>query len=213
MNQQSHAAGDMVERQENARTPSTEIRQQIDNTPSAGSQANRGIVDNFVDRSATQIGTCRAHTYPARAEDTLTALLVAHAGELRKYLSQRNLRKLCYVVSVENLMKEVWIAAYKSRWSFRFAGPGEFSHWLTAIAQRRLIDHVRTAAALRGVDHAALRAGRDSDKSHSDLFNRLVDPGDTPSRVLSRREAADAVRATVAGLRDGYRRVIVLRYC
>ena len=142
-------------------------------------------------------------------EDTPTALLVVHAGELRKYLSQRNLRKLCYVVSVEDLMQEVWIAVYKSRWNFRFAGPGEFSRWLKPIAQRRLIDHARTTAALRGVDHAALRAGRDSDKSHSDLFDRLVDPGDTPCKrekflFVARGKCSRTVSFPLWGPRDSH---------
>jgi RNA polymerase sigma factor (sigma-70 family) len=144
---------------------------------------------------------------------TLHEALVSRIDELRRYVGRKIPRRLRHAISVDDVLQEVWIAAYRTVGSFRPEGPNAVDRWLTTIASSKLIDALKYARRLkRG---GRWRWVRDADArltSLSDLFTRLQSPQKTPSRDVHRIETAQLVMLTLARLNDARRVVILMHY-
>ena len=146
-------------------------------------------------------------------EDQLLQILNARAPRLRRYLAKKTPTELQHVVSAEDVLQEVWIAAFRGLPGFRLEGKDAVDRWLTCIAQRVMINAVKAAVRVkRGGRHKFVRQDPDRASSLADLFAHVASPGRTPSSEAAVTEAVDAVQVALATLPPARRRAIWMRY-
>lgn len=146
-------------------------------------------------------------------ESALEDMLVEHAAALRDYVDRRIPARLRAIISADDVIQEVWIGAFRNRMLFTPAGPDAFDRWLRSIANRRIVDAMRTATrAKRGGTEAPVHAGQHRRTSVNDLFEAVRSPQRTPSRDCASREATRALEAALAQLTGDRREAIRLYY-
>ena len=146
-------------------------------------------------------------------EQELQLCLLARAATLRSYVAAKIPRSLSTLLTVDDVLQETWVAAFRHIRSFVPNGPGSMDRWLTMIANRKLIDGLRRAQTWnrQGTRLPVVRAPEQT----ASMFSRLAlvaAPLRTPSGEVSMREAADAVQIALGGLREDQRSVIRMRY-
>ena len=118
-------------------------------------------------------------------------------------------------MSTSDLVQETMLAAHRDFDQFRGGSEGELLAWLRQVLTRCLSHAVEknVLAKKRDVRREVPieRIARQLDHSVSKMNVALADRGDTPSRIVSRRESADALWRQLERLKPSYRDVIVLR--
>jgi RNA polymerase sigma-70 factor, ECF subfamily len=131
-------------------------------------------------------------------------------------LFERNRRRLSVLIhyklgidkrrpeNVEEVLQEVFFAAFQDLSKFEYRSPGSFFRWLARIA-----DHVITDGARF---HNRQKRRAEMLRLRSDSYPQGVDPADTktPSRVLAQQAALDELLAKLNALPEQYREVILL---
>ncbi len=146
-------------------------------------------------------------------EEQLLRILKARSPRLRHYLAMKTPAELQHLISAEDVLQEVWIAAFRTLSGFRREGKDAVDRWLTAIAQTKMIDAIKTAGrAKRGGRHRVLHQDPDRASSLADLFARVASPCQTPSSEAATAEAVDAVQIALASLPLARRRAIWMRF-
>lgn len=144
---------------------------------------------------------------------TLHRELLPRISQLRGYVHRKIPRRLQATVSADDVLQEVWVAAYRTVSTFTPDGPNAIERWLTTIANSKVADAVRTARRLkRGGDRRHIGDGQQRVSSFTDLFARVQSPQKTPSSELGATERAHAVSIALNCLRGDRRRVIYMRY-
>jgi RNA polymerase sigma-70 factor (ECF subfamily) len=145
-------------------------------------------------------------------EDALQRLIVEYNEPLRatvaKGIDPATRRRL----DPDDVLQEVYVAAFKSIQACGFDTPAHFYKWLEAIAANELKNRQR---ALRTQKRDVAREAHGSylaTSSYPDLVGRLAGSGSTPSRRVARGEATAAVLSSLARLSDDQRDVIRLRF-
>jgi RNA polymerase sigma-70 factor (ECF subfamily) len=134
--------------------------------------------------------------------------LLARAESLRGYIATKIPPPLAGSLSAEDVLQETFVAAFRSVHSFVPTGPEALDRWLITIANRKLIDALKTAQRVkRGGQGEELHERPKHTSSLAGLLARL-----TPSREFSVREAADAVHRALRGLGDDRRQAIRMRF-
>lgn len=138
-------------------------------------------------------------------------MLIERADRLRRHLASKIYPDPQGVISVEDVLQDVWLGAFRGIGAFRDRGPRAFDRWLFVIANRQLVDALRYA---RYRKRTAGRGGglRRNRTSYVDLVARIVSPGKTPSREAASDEAADAAHIALCRLPDDRRRAIQMHY-
>ncbi len=143
---------------------------------------------------------------------TLHAALLPRIRELRHYVERNIPRRFRRTISADDVLQEVWVAAYRALADFRPEGPNAVERWLTTIASRKLIDALRAARCLK-------RAGGDRERgpdarltSCSHLFDHLCSPERTPSRTIQATEAGHTVLILLNMLNEPRRQAVKLHY-
>ena len=143
----------------------------------------------------------------------LEELLLAGADRLRRHVAGKIQSDLRQVISPEDVLQEVWIAAFRGMGSFRADRPDAFDRWMTLLVGRKLIDACRAARALkRGGGHRVVRVNPDRATSLEALFQRAVVPCRTPSREVAAAEARDAVQIALGALPENRRRALWMHH-
>ena len=143
----------------------------------------------------------------------LEELLLAGADRLRRHVAGKIPSDLRQVISPEDVLQEVWIAAFRGMGSFRADRPDAFDRWMTLLVGRKLIDACRAARALRrGGNHRVMRVNPDRATSLEGLFRRAVPTCRTPSREVAAAEAIHAVQMGLATLPENRRRAIRMHH-
>ena len=143
----------------------------------------------------------------------LQAKLEERAGRLHKYISSKIPAGVRRVIAPEDILQEVWLAAFKGIAGFTADGPDAFDRWLVVIAHRELGDAIRNARRLRrGGGHQTLANAQRCTSSYIDLFARATADQRTPSSEDAAREAAHAVQIALCSLPDDYQNAVRLRY-
>ncbi len=139
-------------------------------------------------------------------------ILLDHAGRLNRFIDSRIPVKLGQLITPEDVLQEVWTAAFRGKSSFTPDGPDSLARWLTRIAERKLLDAIRHARALKRYGRYA-QAERTQDRSASflTLFARVAAPNQrTPSSEDAAKEAARAVQIALCSLPDDYRCAVTM---
>ena len=108
----------------------------------------------------------------------------------------------------EDLSQEAFIRAFNAIGSYKTSY--KFSNWILKIANNHTIDHLRKrkldTVSIDGSPHA-----RTADEiSQSQVVIASTD--ETPAEYVENRELGNQIETAIAGLREEYRTVIVLRH-
>jgi len=139
----------------------------------------------------------------------MDSLLVASFDPLRSAIAQHmsdTLRKA--QLEPEDVIQEVYAAAWTSLPTTQFDGFEAFLGWLRQIAENKLIDmHRAIVADKRDVRRQAPAWGVKSG-ADVDLLDQVTSPMSTPSRGAARSEALAVLMVRMQQLPEDYRRVI-----
>jgi len=137
------------------------------------------------------------------ADDAVVERVLAGDLEAFAVLMRRHNRRVFRAVrgivkddaEAEDVAQEAWIGAYRALASFE--GRAAFSTWLTRIAIRRALSHVRRGRPTRSLDDLDHLAPEDD--------------GPGPEWDAHRREMARVLEAAIDSLPPSYRVVVMLR--
>jgi RNA polymerase sigma-70 factor (ECF subfamily) len=144
----------------------------------------------------------------------LQELLFLHFTQLQHQISPKLPGALRHVLSVEDVLQETFLQAYRDIEQFDVASGVSFLSWLRAIADHRLADTVKGLNRQKrgGGRRRAVPAVGPRSSSIADLLETLPDTACTPSRLAAHREAATAVQVAIGALPDGQREAVRLRF-
>ncbi len=140
-------------------------------------------------------------------------LLMLHDLRLRRRIGGRIGTDLQGVLSAEDVLQDAYAEAYRHIGGLELRGPRAFYNWLAATADRKLADAAKALRAKKRPPRQRAR-GIATDRSSSFLgLVRLIDRHTrTPSKVLARREAVQAVQVALASLPEPCRRAVWMRH-
>jgi RNA polymerase sigma-70 factor (ECF subfamily) len=142
----------------------------------------------------------------------LAKLLARCHPQLRTWATARIAPDLKAKIDPDDVLQEVYIDVARQIDRFEDRGPGSFIAWARAILSQRLID-ARRAAQCQARDigrEVSIKLG-DADSCGSLLDQVYADSG-TPSRIIRRQEALQALLASLPNLSESHRQVIKLRF-
>jgi len=143
----------------------------------------------------------------------LHLVLLPRVGQLRRYVQRQIPNRLRALLSADDILQEVWIAAYRTVESFTPDGPDALDRWLTTIAKSKVVDAIRAARRRkRGGDRRQIRNVARRLTSFTELFARIRSPQKTPSSEYSTIEIEHAVSISLNRLREDRRRAVHMRY-
>jgi RNA polymerase sigma factor (sigma-70 family) len=143
----------------------------------------------------------------------LHAALIARIPRLRSRLARLLPKRLRSVVSADDVLQEVWIAADRNFPDFQEDGERAFDRWLDTIVRTKLVDAIRHARAQkrigdpRYVPHSQTRLN-----PAASLLDRLRPAPRTPSRELHLAEMRHVLAIVVNRLGVARRTAILLHY-
>ncbi|MFH1111334.1 MAG: RNA polymerase sigma factor [Planctomycetota bacterium] len=142
-------------------------------------------------------------------ELALSALLAESRSRLLRLVSCRIPAVLKPSIEADDIVQQAHVEIFRRIKSFRNQNVESFDRWTSTILLRQLLNALRELRALkRGGGQVRLGGDRRLEDSSIALWNTLVGPGKTPSRVAARREAALAVHSALDGLPAHYRKAI-----
>jgi RNA polymerase sigma-70 factor (ECF subfamily) len=147
------------------------------------------------------------------SRETLHEELLPRVAWLRRYVHAKIPTRLSATVSADDILQEVWMAAYRTVSTFTPDGPNAVERWLVTIAKSKVVDAIRTARQLkRGGDRRQLRNAQRRLTSFSELFARIQSPQKTPSGEFGAIEVGHAVSIALNLLGEDRRQAIQLHY-
>lgn len=148
----------------------------------------------------------------ALTRETLHTVLVPRTNSLREQLDRRIPPSLRGMLAVDDILQEVWIAAYRGVGSFRPHGPDAIDRWLNTIAHSRLVDAVRRARRTkRGGDARYTRAAA-AWSTFTEVLARVPGAERTPSRDAQQTETAHAMLIALEQLDARQRQAVELYF-
>jgi RNA polymerase sigma-70 factor, ECF subfamily len=147
------------------------------------------------------------------SRETLHHVLVPRIHKLRRYVEKSIPSRFSPTLSADDILQEVWIAAYRTLESFEPRGPDAVDRWLARIADSKITDALRAARRIkRGGDLQRIRNVSARLTSFCDLFSRLASPQKTPSSEVRADEAAHLVQIALNQLTKAGQTAIELRF-
>lgn len=151
----------------------------------------------------------------ARCGDSiaLAKLLAAYHPVLRARAEARMDPAVRARTGPEDVLQEVYTQVFRHMGRFEDRGTESFLGWINTILDRKLIDARRAAHRnVRNVDREVPRLGPPEAQSYWNLLDHAYADTRTPSRVVRRQEAMNAVVASLSSLPDAHRQVLQLRF-
>lgn len=143
----------------------------------------------------------------------LQRLLLDREAHLRQVVAKRLGVDLQATLSVDDVLQEIWISAFKQIARFHPDGRDAFDRWLMSLAMRTVINMAKAARRLkRGGGRRPLPGDGSPRSGYLTLFNQVVGDHPTPSREVAAHETADAIRVVLTQLPKDRQRVIEMRY-
>jgi RNA polymerase sigma-70 factor, ECF subfamily len=106
-----------------------------------------------------------------------------------------------------DLTQEIFVKVYRSIKGFQ--GKSKFSTWLFMLAVNTCRSGLRKLNRISDIE--AGRLDQEIQTDEGSIRREPVDPGDSPVRILERKDLAQMVKDVIAELDDDFRAVIVLR--
>jgi len=146
-------------------------------------------------------------------ESELQIRLMERADGLHAYVERRVPPRLRRVITPEDVLQEVWVAAFRTVSAFKAESPDAVDRWLATIVRSKLISAVRRARCLRrDVAREVGPMALDHSGSYLALFSQLTAAGRTPSSEVAARDAVQAVQIALSALPADYQQAITLRH-
>ncbi len=142
----------------------------------------------------------------------LDALLATHVNSLRTYLERRIPATLRSVLSADDVLQEVWLAACGALHTFEPRGAESLMRWLQTLAHAKLVDAARRARRLKRRGDPRYMRGPPARRSFADALARVPAADHTPSREVHLRETTSRILAALHELPPRQRRAIELRF-
>ena len=144
----------------------------------------------------------------------LGQLLLTYYDRLSWRLGCKMPASLRSIVQVEDILQQAFADAVRDIAKFEPRGEGAFYAWLGTIADHRLQDTIKKhSRKKRGGDMQRVqRLAGETSSAALELVDLLTADVSSPSRIVARREASQALAIAMAELPDDYRQVIQLRY-
>jgi RNA polymerase sigma-70 factor (ECF subfamily) len=144
----------------------------------------------------------------------LGRLLLPCYEAVATHIARRLPQALQGVVEVDDLVQQTFVAAIRKISKYQQRPDASLLSWLKKIAENQVRDTSDATQRLKraGQRRRHVRPVVESGSSVMDLVDLLSDHGDTPSRSMSRDDAARAVRVGVATLAEEQQRAICLHY-
>jgi RNA polymerase sigma factor (sigma-70 family) len=144
---------------------------------------------------------------------SLHTFLIPRIGLVRGYVDRHIPPSLRSTLTADDILQEVWVAAYRTAGGFRPDGQDALSRWLLTIAHSKLVDAVRHARRLkRGGDRRYVRESQSPFTSFSGLFAQVKAAQQTPSKDAHRVETAHVVLMALRRLNVRQRRAVELQF-
>jgi RNA polymerase sigma factor (sigma-70 family) len=145
------------------------------------------------------------------SEDTLSALLKESAPQLRNYVEARFPVRLGAFASVDDIIQDVWIAAFRARPHLQLKGQDALKRWLTTLARRKLMNKITEFRRLKRGGAAILRQ-HFRESAALDILTMVASTNRTPSSEAAVSESAKVIRVALANLPEDQRQAIHLRF-
>ena len=141
-------------------------------------------------------------------------LLMLHHRQLITTIEKRVPADLRGVLSADDVCQEAYVSVFRQITSFQPHDEHAFERWLRTIADRKLVDLIRTQRAAKrgGGQRVDARYARNDTSSMIELLDILAVHERTPSRSAAHRELVRIVQDALDGLKEDYREVLRLRY-
>jgi len=147
------------------------------------------------------------------SEAQLQAFLESRASELHAWLERRISPPLQRTIAVDDVLQEIWIAAFRDAKNFRADGPDALDRWLAVISRSTLAGVLRAAGRQRrGGDRRFVRDNELPPTPSSSLFAALQGPERSPSSSAHLREAAQVLRREIEHLEPARREAVKLHF-
>ncbi len=141
----------------------------------------------------------------------LHRLLRPRAVPLQHYVDSRIPANLKSRIAGEDILQEVWMAAFQSIRSVLELPEDELDRWLYRVADRRLVSTIRFHTnQKRGAGREAM--SRDLTTSLVQIYERLGSPQRTPSSLAAQNELAAGVKLAIDRLPEESRQVICMHH-
>lgn len=143
----------------------------------------------------------------------LAKLLARCHPQLRAWAEARMDAALKAKTDPDDILQEVYLDVARQIDRFEDRGPGSFVSWVHAILSQKLVDARRAAHyKVRDIDREVPAAVGSGSSSYWNLLDNLYAESGTPSRVIRREEALNALLTCTTGLSEAHRQVIQLRF-
>ena len=141
-------------------------------------------------------------------------LLLAYHDQVASAIAAKVPADLRAVLSAEDVCQDTYFTVFQQIRSFQPHDERAFRRWLLTIAERKLVDAIRTQrAAKRGGGRQVDNAGPDARASSAvELLDLVAVHEHTPSRSAAHRELVGQVQNALLALKDDYRDALRLHY-
>jgi RNA polymerase sigma-70 factor (ECF subfamily) len=141
-------------------------------------------------------------------------LLMLHHRQLVTIIEKQIPADLRGLLSADDVCQEAYVSVFRQIASFQPHDEQAFERWLRTIADRKLVDLIRTQRAVKRGSGKRVDAlyPRNDTSSMIELLDVLAVHERTPSRSAAHRELVRIVQDALDGLKEDYREVLRLRY-
>lgn len=141
-------------------------------------------------------------------QNALSALLKLYGPRIREGLAGSIPRKWQSVLSVDDVMQQAYVDAFRAIGQFVQRQDGSFSGWLATLAKRNLVDALRGLEADKRGGNRQRVGGGGEDDNVLDLYETLSGTTSTPSRHAARDEARGFLHRALQALPENYRKIV-----
>jgi RNA polymerase sigma-70 factor (ECF subfamily) len=136
-------------------------------------------------------------------------LLLGLYEPITKFIEPRLPKSLCDTTGVEDILQQTFIKAFRGITGGDFRSIDAFLAWLRTIATTCIVDEVRKSKRKkRGGEMKRVPGRQEGDGSILDLLDIAAAPSGTPSGIVARKEAVQALQLALAQLDDDHRAVL-----
>jgi RNA polymerase sigma-70 factor (subfamily 1) len=143
----------------------------------------------------------------------LTKVLAAYCPMFTARITLRMGSALRTRMEPEDILQEVCADVFRQIGGFTGAGESDFINWTYTIIESKVIDAKRMLQRRkRDVAREVRVQALSRSESYWNLLEQLCIDSGTPSRIVRRDEALDALVVTISGLTESHRQVIQMRF-